>query len=286
MRSVKIVLVTALLASATPALAGRGSSPGAIKSAINSGSVDAIQSELERSESLVCPSCVKMVRPLLDHKDRRVRQVAAWWLGRRGLQNDLYDSMNARLTGSDPIAARNAADVLGGLRLRLAIPPLGKLLVDDGRDAEARGAAARALGAIGDPAALPALSQALAASAAPVRAAALESLRGLRNFQEPGLAVPLLADADEEVRVQAIYTLGASRSQVMAGSEGETAVRGLAAVLTSDPSARVRKKAAWALGEIGAPVHLAGPALSQAASRDPDPLVRSLAGAAQGKLVR
>src|SRR5688572_18335914 len=284
MASVKLVLAVVLLvASASPALAGRGSSPGAILSAINSGSVDAIQSELERAESLVCPSCVKMVRPLLDHRDRRVRQVAAWWLGRRGLQNELYDSMSARLTGSDPIAARNAADVLGGLRMRLAIQPLGQLLVDGGRDAEARGAAARALGAIGDLAALPALSKALAAAEAPVRAAALESLRGLRNFQEPGLAVPLLGDPDEDVRVQAIYTLGASRGRVMGGSDGETAVRGRAAVLISDPSARVRKKAAWARGEIGAPVSLAGPARSQAAWEDPDPPVRSSAGAPQRK---
>jgi len=286
MRSVKIVLVTAFVALASPALAGRGSSPGAIQSAINSGSVDAIQSELERSEHLVCPQCVRMVRPLLDHEDRRVRQVAAWWLGRRGLQNDLYNSMNARLAGSDPIAARNAADVLGGLRMRLAIQPLGRLLVDAGGNAEARGAAARALGRIGDPAALPALGEALNAAEPTVRAAALESLRDVRGFEDPSLAVPLLGDADEDVRVQAIYTIGHARGKALAGTGGENAVRGLAAVLAGDPSARVRKKAAWALGEIGAPVSLAGPALSQAASKDPDPLVRSLAGASQGKLAR
>src|SRR6185369_4871508 len=119
MRSVKFAIVTVLCALASPALAGRGSSPGAIQSAISSGGVDAIQAELERAEHLVCPRCVPMVRPLLDHPDQRVRQVAAWWLGRRGLRNDLYETMNGRLTGSDPIAARNAADVLGSLRMRL-----------------------------------------------------------------------------------------------------------------------------------------------------------------------
>jgi len=71
MRSVKIAIVTVLVALASPALAGRGSSPGAIQSAIASGGVDAIQSELERAEHLVCPSCVRMVRPLLDHPDQR-----------------------------------------------------------------------------------------------------------------------------------------------------------------------------------------------------------------------
>jgi HEAT repeat protein len=96
----------------------------------------------------------------------------------------------------------------------------------------------------------------------------------------------LLGDADEDVRVQAIYTIGATRSRAMASPAGGDAVRALAAVLTSDPSARVRKKAAWALGEIGAPASLAGTALSHAAAGDADPLVRSLAAASQGKLKR
>src|SRR6185436_105805 len=277
MRTAMIVLFTISCALASPALAGRGSSPGAIQSAISSGSVDAIQAELERAEHLVCPQCVRLVRPLLDHPDQRVRQVAAWWMGRRGLQNDLYDTMSARLAGSDPVAARNAADVLGSLRMRLAIQPLGALAGDDGRDPIPRVAAARALGRIGDIAALPLLGKALAANDAKVRAAAVASLRELRSFQDPTLAVPLLSDADEDVRVQAIYTIGATRSKALVSAGGEEAVRGLAALVIGDPSARVRKKAAWALGEIGAPVSLAGPALSQAASKDSDPLVRSLA---------
>ena len=150
----------------------------------------------------------------------------------------------------------------------------------------ARTAAARALGEIGDLSALPALGKALSASDPGVRSAALESLRGLRNFQDPSLAVPLLSDANEDVRVQAIYTIGATRGKALASAEGTNAVRGLAALVTSDPSARVRKKAAWALGEIGAPAGLAGAALSHAATEDADPLVRSLAAASQGKLTR
>jgi HEAT repeat protein len=54
--------------------------------------------------------------------------------------------------------------------------------------------------------------------------------------------------------------------------------------VAGDPSARVRKKAAWALGEIGAPAGLAGPTLARAAREDADPLVRSLAAAAQTRL--
>jgi HEAT repeat protein len=285
MRTTKVVLVAAFLGLASPALAGRGSSPGAIQSAIASGSVDAIQAELERSEHLVCGSCVKMVRPLLDHRDRRVRTVAAWWLARRGLQGDMIETMTARL-GGDAVGARNAADVLGSIRSRQAIEPLGAALADGARDPEARSAAAMALGRIGDLAALPALGKALAAPEGRVRAAALESMRGLRGFQDPSLAVPLLSDADEEVRVQAIYTIGATRSTALASAAGMEAVHGLVALVGNDPSARIRKKAAWALGEIGAPASLAGAALSRAAAQDADPLVRSLAAASQGKLTR
>ena len=44
-----------------------------------------------------------------------------------------------------------------------------------------------------------------------------------------------------------------------------------------DPSANVRKKAAWALGAIHAPASVAGAALSNAASNDSSAAVRSLA---------
>ena len=56
--------------------------------------------------------------------------------------------------------------------------------------------------------------------------------------------------------------------------------------LLADPSASVRKKAAWALGEIGAPAAVAGPALQRTAHEDRDPLVRSLASAASSRLTR
>jgi hypothetical protein len=46
----------------------------------------------------------------------------------------------------------------------------------------------------------------------------------------------------------------------------------------------VRKKAAWALGEIGASSSVAGAQLQNAAANDPSPLVRSLAKAALTKL--
>src|SRR4029079_10901883 len=113
-KTMKLAVVTFLgisLAAAGSAVAGRGSSPQAVQRAIASGSVDAIQSELERAEHLVCVSCVDMVRPLIDNGDQRIRQVAACCLARRGVARNIRVEMLNRLGQPDSVAARNAADV-------------------------------------------------------------------------------------------------------------------------------------------------------------------------------
>jgi len=56
--------------------------------------------------------------------------------------------------------------------------------------------------------------------------------------------------------------------------------------LQNDASPVVRKRAAWALGEIHASTTVAGPALQNAAANDASPLVRSLAAAALTSLSR
>jgi HEAT repeat protein len=288
MRYTKLVLIglAVIAAASSRAVAGRGSSPAAIQSAIASNSVDVIESELERAEHLVCPVCVKMVRPLIDHPDRRVRLVAAWWLVRRGLGADLLASMTDRLAGSDPVEARNAADVLAQLRRADSLGALGAAVADPRLAVQVRVAVATALGATGEQSALVPLGRALGAAEPPVRVAALAGMRGVRGFQDPGAAVSLLLDADESVRAEAILTVGATRTKAMASSAGQGAVANLVKLVEGDSSARIRKNAAWALGEIGAPAALAGPALSRAAREDRDPLVRSLASAAQARLTR
>lgn len=272
-----VALALAGVGAASPAAAGRGSSPGAVKSAIASDSIDAIASELERAEYLVCPSCIDMVRPLVDHQDARVRRVAAWWLARRGVRQQVYVDMVRRLGGSDSTAARNAADVLGEMRGREAIGPLGAAIESASLSAEARAAAARALGTIGDPDARGPLGRALGAGEAEVREAALVALRGLRGLDDGALVAPLLGDPDASVRIEAIYTLGAWRSKA--------GVSGLVKLL-GDPDSAVRRKAAWGLGEVGASAVEAGPALQKVAANDANPLVRSIAQAAISRLTR
>jgi HEAT repeat protein len=261
--------------------AGRGGSPQAIQNAITANSVDSIQAELERAEYLVCASCTEMVMPLVDHLDYRVRRVAAWWLVRRATGRDVYVAMLNRLSQPDSVKARNAADVLGEFGYPSAIPALGAALSNPIFSGEARAAMAKALGMINRPSVAQPLVDALSASDPLVQAAAVTALRNVSGFHDASVAVPLLGAADQQVRAEAITTLGMLRGQ---GSLD--AVPALVAALSSDPSEVVRKRAAWALGEVGAPASVAGAPLQTAASNDPSPFVRSLARAAISKLTQ
>ena len=101
-KTMKLAVVAFLgisLAAAGTAVAGRGSSPQAVRWPFASGSPDAIKSELERAEHLVCVSCVDMVMPLIDNNDQGIRQVAAWWLARRGV------ARTVRVRDADPAGA-------------------------------------------------------------------------------------------------------------------------------------------------------------------------------------
>ena len=281
-----MVVAAALLGSVGTAYAGRGSSPGAIQGAIASGSVEAIESELERAEGLVCHVCVQLVRPLIDHEDARVRRVAAWWLARRGLRPELSLEMVQRLSAPDSRLARNAADVLGQIRAYKSIPALGAALNNPVFNTEARAAMARALGAIGDKEGQAALMVAMKAPEGDVRAAALEGVRQLRGYDDPAVGLAPLDDADENVRVQAIYTIAMTRSMAARSPALDALARKLAQLVATDASELVRKKAAWALGEIGASASVAGAALERAATSDASPFVKSLATAALAKLSR
>ncbi len=278
MKTFKLWILGSLaLALAVPgvARAGRGGSPQAIQQAIDANSVDAIQAELERAEHLVCAACVDLVMPLVDHPDYRVRRVAAWWLARRAVANQVQVAMLDRLSQSDSTAARNAADVLGELHNPSSVPALGAALSNPIFSPDARAAMAQALGTIGRAACATPLTAALADQEPAVRAAALVALRSIPGFRDAAGAAPLVADPDQTVRAEAAVTLGTFRDA--------SAAAALVPAL-NDPSANVRKKAAWALGQIRAPSSVAGAALSSAAANDSSAAVRSLAHAALTRL--
>ena len=281
MNAKKLAIVCSLglaLAAGRGANAGTGGSASTIQQAISANSVDSIKAELERTEFLVCAACVDLVTPLIDHPDVRVRTVAAWWLARRGIAKTIQVQMLNRLSQPDSTAALDAADVLGEFHYVSSIPALGAALSNPLFSGAARAEMAKALGTIGRPAGTQYLTTALADSDPQVRSASLLALRSVRGFHDGSVAAPLItSDGDAGVRSDAVVTVGMFK---YAG--------GASALVSalSDPSQTVRKKAAWALGEIGASSSTAGPALQNAAANDPSPLVRSLAKAALTKLTQ
>jgi HEAT repeat protein len=276
----QLIGVTSLglvLLAGRSANAGTGGSASTIQQAIASNSADAIKAELERTEFLVCAACVDLVTPLVDHPDYRVREVAGWWLARRAVSKQIQVSMLNRLSQPDSTAALNAADVLGAFHFVSSIPALGAALSNPTFSGAARAEMAKALGTISRPAGTQYLTAALTDSDPQVRSASLLALRTIPGFHDGSVAAPLVSDSDAGVRSDAVVTVGMFK---YAG-----AAPALVAAL-SDPSQTVRKKAAWALGEIGASSSTAGPALQNAAANDPSPLVRSLAKAALSKLTQ
>jgi HEAT repeat protein len=278
----------AALLVAPAAYAGRGGSTAAIQAAVQSGSPDTIVAELERAEFLACLSCIEPVRALADYPSERVRQAAGWWLTRRGVRDELIAAMTARLAGQDPVAARNAADVLRGVRDLAALPAL-TAFVQRPLDEASGVAAMRAIGDLGQPGSLVAVQGALGSPLAGLRAESLKALRSLRSpvgakvITDATRVAPLLTDADETVRREAALTIGFLGQGGLSAGWAPGVEAQLAGVVTSDSSARVRKAAAWALGEMGAASGAARAALT-AAQNDTDPLVRSVAAAAQNRL--
>jgi len=280
-KTMKLAVVAFLgisLAAAGTAVAGRGSSPQAVQRAIASGSPDAIKAELERAEHLVCVSCVDMVMPLLDNNNQGIREVAAWWIARRGVARTVRVQMLTRLGQPDSVAARNAADVLGEFHYVSSIPALSAALSNPTFSSEARAHVAAALGRISRPDVVAPLTGALAVNDGVVQVAAMQALQSIAGLRDGAAGSPLLGNGDVSVRAEAATTRGMFHD----GS----AANALVTALQNDASPIVRKRAAWALGEIHANTAVAGPALQSAAANDASPFVRSLAAAALTRLSR
>ena len=278
-KTMKLAVVAFLgisLAAAGTAVAGRGSSPQAVQRAVASGSPDAIKSELERAEHLVCVSCVDMVMPLLDNNNQGIRQVAAWWIARRGVARNVRVAMLNRLGQPDSVAARNAADVLGEFHYVSSVPALSAALSNPVFSSEARAHMAAALGRISRPEVVAPLTTALGTSDGVVQVAAMQALQSIAGLRDGSAVSPLLGNGDANVRAEAATTLGMFHDAGAASA--------LVTALQSDASPIVRKRAAWALGEIRANTAVAGPALQNAAANDASPFVRSLAAAALTRL--
>ena len=236
-------LSLSLIGVAGTAEAGRDGSYSKIVSSISSGGVDAIISNLEKAENLVCSQCPDAVLPLLEHDDYRIREVAAWWFARRPAFKSMLstESLNA-LSSADSIEVRNAADLLGTFRHPRAIAALSTAVVRNDLNGDAKVALTRALGTIGHGSASPALAVAMQDAEPAVRLGAVKAWRLIRHQSSAAPLVSLLADADVAVRREAAAVVGQYRD-----------ASGLNALVAqmSDADPEVRRNAVWAIGRIG-----------------------------------
>ena len=263
----------AIIASASVASAGRGGSASKIRNAVATGSVDAIIAEIERAEHLVCQDCGDILTNLLDHDRYEVRQAAAWWFAKRPSVKTVYvTQMTDDLSSGTPRVVRNAADFLGTVKARGSIPALTTAYRGMG-DAEARRHIIRGVGRIGSQAGNALLVEGMADADASVRTEAVRWYRDILQQTDATPMVSLLADADETVRANAATSIGGLR-----GAVGRAQLEEL---VVNDPSAVVRRNAAWALGRIG---DAASRDALTTAKNDASGLVRRTAAAALGQL--
>ena len=161
----------------------------------------------------------------------------------------------------DPAAGEDRATacwLLGRAGDERALGPLVAALHDP--DPRLRGEAARALGALGSPRAVPELIAVLQTDANPdTRMAAAHSLGLFSDHRAVDALLARLADRSENPRVRGFA------AEALAGPGERRAVPALIAAL-GDPSVEVRFWAAFALGEIGDPAALS--ALQQLARTD------------------
>lgn len=254
--------------------AGRGGSPGVIRSAIRSNNADAIIAALEQSENIPCNSdCMTMVIDLLDHEQYAVRQVAAWWFARRPAQmKEVAELATAWLSLDDSVQARNGADILGTFGHGKYISVLSSAALRQDLNAEARAAAVQALGNIANRDANAVVAQAMADASPLVRLHAVKAWKNMLKQADAAPVAALVEDSDLAVRRAAVATVGTFRTA--------DARLALEAAVVGDADAAVRRNAAWALGRIG---DAASREALAAAMEDSSSLVRTTARVAYSK---
>jgi len=267
-------VVLGLCLTASSAFAGRGGSADLIKSAVASGSVDAIVAEVERSEKLMCEECLDTMVALTEHSRFEVREVAAWWFAKRpGTAKIMVSQMKDDLALGSSTKVRNAADFVGRIRNFASLPDLEAALRRADVNAEAKVAIVRAVGFMAHPKGNSILTSAMADGESSVRAAAIVAWRDILGQTNAAPVVALLADSDARVRAEAATVVGAY---------GEEAARAtLETLVLGDADPFVRRNAAYALGKIGA---AESALVLSKATQDPSGIVRGVAKGALASL--
>lgn len=143
----------------------------------------------------------------LSGEDQQIRYYAAWWLGKHQVQSAwevlcqaLEDEDYRTAAGGYPLR-RQAARALGELKNPLAVPALLRAL--NCEDLRLREAVIQALAAIGDARAIPALRSCLESKQEQPLEALIEGLATLSDWEMQPLIQPFLTHASERVQCAA-----------------------------------------------------------------------------------
>jgi HEAT repeat protein len=206
---------------------------------------------------------------LLEDPKPVVREAAVWAAAATGL-NSLLPSMVELLADSEPSVRRHATDAIVQLGDRSVTPVLTQAY--SRATPEIRETIAITLSRL-DPAALSGLMDILDdALSLEGKLALIRTLAPPRTAEALTLLHQLSADVEPGVRAAAVKMLGRARVAVASGlrdpdetvrvnavdscckADGETHARAILGVLHSDPSPRVRERAALAIGLLGLPI--------------------------------
>lgn len=217
----------------------------AMVAAIENGSPEKLRATLEYGERVMCMQCVPLLqKKLLGSSNPRVREMAAWWLRRQPFAAPpLLASLRKSVKDdADPVRRARAAEALGEFMDVHALPELSDAALADAAP-EVRAAAVRGLARLNSDAAGAVVPDALKDADPSVRLETLGVLMSVGSFRDYAALLPLLGDTSAEVRTRAAKLCGEYRV-----GDAETT---LSAMLLGDEAASARKAAAWALGRIG-----------------------------------
>lgn len=240
----------------------------------------AIWEALEHGEKVECLNCIPGISKLLFDGSAKTREISAWWLRRRifGVfgPGEVYAQTIGTLT--DPSQP--------DLRRAYAAEALGEFLSSSGikyvasalvndKSALVRTSSATALARLNSQGPNGELGTALADRDESVKMAALSATTRINVFTHVDEIAALISDPSARVRLRAAENLGMMRVK--------DSVVGLVALTSpaNEPDARVRAAALGALGKIADPA--SRPAV-QAAQNDSDGFVRDAARIALRRL--